>query len=189
MEQPADRNEQWEQVKQRLYKIKTDDSNFQQAVALIKNQNQRIGALQGWNNKYRGQISLLKKEQQILLTDLEAERQRLKKHKEALLKLVQDKADLVQERREILKELKDFDEKVENVKNAYNIFSKNDSKLSFAQRFHVVMLAIKELISPSQESETIVEIQSQSTDPTEPFEDKPWMKNDAANIQRAIRDD
>jgi chromosome segregation ATPase len=182
MNTPEKQDEKLEQLKAKLYKINNSDPYYQAAIKIIKYQSRQIGGLKAWNDRYRSQNDVISKGNSTPQSNLEKIKQELNTSKQLLARQVQKTQALLQEREEIIQDLKKFDEKVYNLKVAYEE-AEHSSGLSLWQRIQVVMLAVKELLSPT-ETPVIV---SKKTD-NDPFSEQPQMKCDRASINRSLLD-
>jgi glutamine amidotransferase-like uncharacterized protein len=155
--------------------------DYTEAVAVIKHQRRRIGALQGWNNRYRVEVVHLKKEN----ATVQQLKHQVAMQKQVIQKLVQDKTQLNQQMQQAIQELEEYENKVLKVQSAYEQASRADGTMKLWDRFNVLLLALKELFSPTPlDSETnIKEVNAENLD------DKPWMKTDQASIGKALLDD
>jgi chromosome segregation ATPase len=157
--------------------------DYAEAIALLKKQRRRLGSLQGWNNRYRVEIAHLKQEN----ATLQQLQQQVDKQKKLILKLTEDKTALNQQMREAIQELEEYEKKIHKVQLAYEQASGTDGTLTLWERLNVLLLALKELFSP-----TPLPLETKAkkiTGADEDFSDKPQMRIDPAAIGRALLDD
>lgn len=175
-------DEKLERLKAKLYKVKNSDPYYQAVIKIIKYQSRQIGGLKAWNDRYRHQNDVISKGNSTPQSSLEKIKQELNTSKNLLSRQVQKTQELLQEREEIIQDLKIFDEKVNNLKIAYEE-AEHSSGLSLWPRIQVVMLAVKELLSPTEN--TVMITQKKDSDP---FSEKPQMKWDQASVNRSLLD-
>lgn len=166
------------EVKQRVYKHKTEDPVFQEAKDLIKYQSRRIGALQGWNNRYRQRIEILKQ------AELETEqlREQLQVTRQTLLTALQKKAEIESGYDKAVDALEQLDQRLGNLKRSYEFVMAGQGPTSIRDRWVLLIQAVKDLLFPPPE-----EPRSPKISPPEEEEDS-WAEESVRNIQKNLLD-
>ncbi len=167
--------EKFEEIRLQIYKDKSNEG----IKEYVKYLRRRVGSLQGWNGRLKVDNALLKKQKAALYIELE----RLKEANKTLVRLANKYAQTKQEKQEAIAALKEVEEKISNLKEAYDTYGQGKGNiLSLGQRLSVLSAAIKELFDPTPDVIDVVVNK-------DPYEDKPWMKTDPASTNRSLRED
>ncbi|WP_346289441.1 hypothetical protein [Sphaerothrix gracilis] len=163
------------EVKKRIYKYKLEDPVFQDAKSLIKYQSRRIGSLQGWNNRYRQRIELLKQ------AELETQqlREQLQVTRQTLVTTIQRKSEIESGYDEALLALEKVDQRLGNLKRSYQIATSGPGTASIRERWALVIQAVKDLLFPPPEDPIDIK-------PDPPDEPDDWTVDSVQNIQRDL---
>jgi len=164
------------EVKKRIYKHKNEDPIFQDAKDLIKYQSRRIGSLQGWNNRYRQRIEILKQ------AELETQqlREQLQVTRETLLTALERKSEIEAGYDEALDALGKIDQRLGHLKHSYQLVTGGHGPTSIADRWAMLMLAVKDLLFPPPEEDSDPKIASPED------ESDSWAEHSIRNIQKDI---
>lgn len=179
----TDKIEQQVEQLYQLAKENPDDTNFQAAVQIVKTLRRSRGSLQGWNDRYRGDINSLNGQIEIQ----ESEINRLQSELDVVNKQVNDyieqKRLAIIQRDRLKAELRNIEREAElttlRVKENHSWYGKFMIIWNF---MHSVFLDI-----PSEIDSNGVLDNSQAPKILNDLDDlnrKPWMKADTASIQR-----
>lgn len=178
-----------EEIK-RLYQLaraNPEDENLRTAVQIVKTVRRSRGSLQGWNNRYRGNIQSLN--DQVMLQ--EQEKARLQSELDNINIKVNDLID--QERIASIK-LDRLNAKLRNIqKEADLVVLKIRENHSWYGKFMLLWNFVRSVFSdipPEIDSNGILD-NSQSPrilDDLDDLNNKSWMKTDSASIQRDLLD-
>lgn len=166
------------EVKKRVYKHNTEDPVFQEAKSLIKYQSRRIGSLQGWNNRYRQRIEILKQ------AELETQqlREQLQTTRKTLLTTLQKKTEIESGYDEALAALGEIDQRLGNLKRSYELVTAGQGSASVRDRWTLLIQAIKDLLFAPVEESTPRKIISSDDDADS------WTEDSVRNIQKNLYD-
>lgn len=171
----------YEERKKKLYRYQSSDPMVDEAKDLLKYQSRRIGSLQGWNNRYRQRIELLKQSAQ----EAETLQMQLQRTKDALIVTLQGKASLESDYDVALKELEKIDTRLGYLKSSYQNLTQLEGAGDLKDRWMLLLQAIKDLLFPPNDEPSFTPVRSilpQSSD--DPANN--WTRESIADTQRDL---
>lgn len=171
-----------------MAKDNPDDTNLQSAVELIKTLRRSRGSLQGWNERYRGDIRLLNTQIESKESEITILQTELDNAKQEVNHLIEQKRLALIERDKVKAELRNIEIEI---KVAVAQIKENHS---WYGKFMILWNFIRSVfvdIPPDSDENGIVDNPNNPDSPRiindlDDLKDKTWMKTDTASSQRDL---